>query len=90
MNIVHTKTKDDKIRAKVAGVMGLPKGMKVEKPAEMFDFTLDETTWAVLDPRIPEWVQSVIKQGLTYKQLSEPQTAEDVFKTEPFDGELPF
>jgi len=90
LNIVHATTSEGKTVARVKGVMGLPKGMKVDPPAELFDFDLNENTWEALDSRIPEWVQKIIKRGLTYKQLSEPQTAEDVFKTEPFDGELPF
>ena len=90
LNIVHATTDDGKIVARIKGVMGLPKGMKVDKPAELFDFDLNENTWAALDSRIPEWVQKIIMKGITYKELSQPRTAEDVFgPADEGDGEFP-
>lgn len=92
LQVTATVNSQGKKRSRITGIMSLPRGTQTEPPAETLSWELNEFTWDQIDPRIPEWIVNVIKEGITYKQLSEPQTAEDVFGAAPEDnslGELP-
>lgn len=78
LNVVHVQ-KNDKIREQINGIVALPRGMKLEPPKETLSFVLDENTVNNIDERIPNWLQDMIRKSVTYEELTQPQTAEDVF-----------
>ena len=81
LNIAHTQ-KDEKIRGQVKGIVALPRGMKLEPPAETISFVLNKDTVNNIDERIPDWLKDMIRKSVTYKELTEPQLPEDVFTPE--------
>lgn len=85
LNVAHEQ-KGDKIREQIKGIVALPRGMKLDKPADTISFVLDETTVNSIDERIPGWLQDMIRKSVTYKELTEPQLPEDVFGT-PDEGD---
>ena len=78
INVAHEQ-KNDKIREQIKGIVALPRGMKLEKPAEMISFVLDKNTVNNIDERIPSWLQDMIRKSVTYQELTEPDL--------PFGGE---
>lgn len=88
LQIAHVTGDDGKVRDRVQGIMALPKGVQIEPPAETVNFELTKDTWQELDSRIPEWIQKIIKQGLTYQQLS--QEEDKPFGPDQGDDALPF
>lgn len=78
LNVVHVQ-KNDKIREQINGIVALPRGMKLDPPKETLSFVLDETALIAIDEHIPNWLQDMIRGSVTYKELTQPQTAEDVF-----------
>lgn len=75
IQIIHT-SKGDKVYDNVAGIMCLPRGMKLDPPAEVYSFVLEESRLDEIEA-MPEWLQKRIKAGLTYQKLTETAFAQD-------------
>lgn len=90
LNVVHVQ-KGDKIRENINGIVALPRGMKVEKPKDSISFVLNKDTVNDIDVLgIPSWLVDMIRKSVTYKELTEPELAEDVFKTDEGFHEVDF
>ena len=88
LNVAHQQN-GDKIREKINGIVALPRGMKLEPPAETISFVLDKTTAENIDERIPDWLKDMIRKSETYQELTQPQLPEDVFGPDESDDDLP-
>lgn len=91
IQIIHT-SKGDKVYDNVAGIMCLPRGMRLNPPAEVYSFVLEKGRLNEIE-EMPEWLQKRIKASLTYLKLSE--TADDAFTQEVPDyladeADMPF
>lgn len=90
LNVAHQQN-GDKIREKINGIVALPRGMKLEPPAETISFVLYKTTAENIDERIPDWLKDMIRKSVTYQELTQPQLPEDVFGSpDEGDGDLDF
>ena len=78
LNVVHVQ-KNDKPREQINGIVALPRGMKLEPPAETLSFVLDEATVEKIDERIPNWLQDMIRGSVTYQDLLQQHEREQVF-----------
>lgn len=89
IQIIHT-SKGDKVYDNVAGIMCLPRGMRLDPPAEVYSFVLEAGRLDEIEA-MPDWLQKRIKAGLTYQKLTE--SADNAFaQDEPaFDeADMPF
>lgn len=89
LNVAHEQ-KGDKIREQIKGIVALPRGMKLDKPADTISFVLDETALIAIDERIPEWLQDMIRKSVTYQEMLQQHEKEQVFGPDEGDSDLDF
>lgn len=69
---VKDKVNGDGQRNEITGVIGLPKGLKIEKPkSELLAFDIDDRDEAVFE-KLPEWIQKKIEKSTQY-QIDPPE-----------------
>jgi hypothetical protein len=95
LNIIHKPKKSDptSFYQTIAGITGVPKGMKVPAAInKLFVLSYDDFDEALFDS-LPDFIKNVMRTSEEFKELYNPnvkqfpQTADEV--TEPFD-DLPF
>ncbi|MGE5436587.1 MAG: phage replication initiation protein, NGO0469 family [Syntrophothermus sp.] len=86
IQIIHTK-KGDNTYANIASIMGLPKGMQMDKPNNLLSFDLDDNNdYAVKFDGFPQWIKDKIFASTTWKELYEAPLMEDVGYSDADDG----
>ena len=87
ISIVHSEGDGGKVYANIDAVVPLPKGMTAPEAEKTLVFDLDSENALEEMNKLPEWVQNIIKKGITYKNMvEEPFTDEDKVG----DDDLPF
>jgi hypothetical protein len=59
LQIIHAES-NGKTYANIASIMGLPKGMKIQEPANLLYFDLEDPNCNDLIEQIPNWIQTKI------------------------------
>lgn len=91
IQIIHT-SKGEKVYDNVAGIMCLPRGMRLDPPAEVYSFVLEPGRLDEIEA-MPDWLQKRIKAGLTYQKLTETAAnafAQDVPDYLADEADMPF
>ena len=68
IQVIHT-AKGDKTYSNIAAIMALPKGMKVEPPANTMVFDLDSDNVKNDILLLPEWIQKKVMESTTWKEM---------------------
>ena len=89
LSIVHTD--GEKVYANVDAVVPLPKGMTAPEPEKVLTFDLDEPNALDKLETLPEWIQNIIKKGITYQSLVDNPFGEEAAGEDAVgDDDLPF
>lgn len=71
LQVIHEE-REGNVYANIKGVMSLPKGVKLDPPAETLSFALSAETLDDIE-HLPEWVQKKVKESLTFAKLEAEQ-----------------
>ena len=77
LQVLHSE-KNGKIYSNIVGFMALPKGVKTPEPENKiiyFDLSYGDNNLEVIKAemkKLPEWIQNLIKESQTYKDLVSP------------------
>jgi hypothetical protein len=90
IQIIHNK-KGENTYANIASIMGLPKGMQMEKPSNLLSFDLDNPTdYSVKFEMLPQFIKDKIFNSTTWKELYEAPLMDSVGVSDADEDALPF